>query len=152
MPAPEPAKYKQSIPKLKSILIDEPPSRFNETKPSTILPQKSVRIEQGKLEFFQTYNDSLYESILKVKRRNMITKYNTRMLTNVKIMKNPLVSDIISNADFVSKQPPSNTPQPSQQQQQQQQRDDQHASMSHNIRPGGYQYNTFLNKILTKVI
>ncbi len=61
-------------PRLNAVLIEEPRPAKRVEKP------KSVKIDQGPLEFFQKYNDSLYESIMKAKRRNTVAKYTSPSL------------------------------------------------------------------------
>ena len=51
-------------------------------KPSMLLPRSSINIEQSPLDYFQAYNDSVYELLIKSKRRALIAKYNATQAVN----------------------------------------------------------------------
>jgi hypothetical protein len=55
--------------------LETPITKFS-AKPSMLLPKSVVKIEQSPLDFFQTYNDKVYEILMKTKRKNLIAKYN----------------------------------------------------------------------------
>lgn len=61
--------------------FEQPMIKYS-AKPSMLLPRSAKSAEQSPIDFFQSYNDSVYELLIKSKRRAIIAKYNAAQAVN----------------------------------------------------------------------